>query len=108
MMSRSVLPSDATLTAIFQHVSYAMTSAAVFVVGAIAYNKPSPLLSNEAAMSGLLIMTLGALLALLNIVWGLRRLRTLFANRTLSILFALAQVLFMGRLFYLAIVTRFI
>lgn len=102
------LPADEALTAVFQHVSYAMTSAAVFVVGAIAYNKPSPLLSEESRVSGLLIMAIGATLALLNVTWGLRRLRTLFARRSLSIAFALIQVLFMLRLFYLAVVTRFV
>lgn len=102
------LPSDDVLTALFQHISYAMTSAAVFVVGAIAYSKPSPLLSNEAAVSGGLIMALGTALALLNVVWGLRRLRELFARRALNFGFAVLQVLFMARLFYLAVVTRFV
>lgn len=104
----ALLPSDEILTAIFQHVSHAMTCAAVFVVGAIAYHKPSPLLSSEAAVAGLLIMALGGLLALLNVAWGLRRLRALFAHPALSMAFALLQVLFMARLFYLAIVTRFV
>ncbi len=108
MSFRPKLPSDEVLTIIFQHVSNAMTSAAVFVVGAIAYKKPSPLISDEAAVAGMLIMALGAALALLNIVWSLRRLREYFKTRFLVTLFALAQILFMGRLFYLAIVTRFV
>ena len=50
-MIMALLPSDETLTAIFQHVSHAMTCAAAFVVGAIAYHKPSPLLSIESIRS---------------------------------------------------------
>lgn len=102
------LPSDEILTALFQHVSYAMTCAAVFVVGAIAYKNPGSPLTSEATVSGLVIMALGAFLALLNIAWSMRRLQGLVANPILSAAFALFQILFMGRLFYLAIVTRFI
>lgn len=97
---------DRFLTAIFQHVSYSVTSAGVFVVGALAY-RSEPAADQTLQWSGAFIMVMGAFLALLNIVWTFRRINEIYRGAWLGAAFAVLQAFFVLRVFQLAIVTKF-
>ena len=97
---------DRFLTTIFQHVSYSVSSAGIFVVGALAYRR-EPTGDQTLHWSGAFIMVMGAMLALLNIVWTFRRTNEIYRGAWLGAAFALLQAFFVLRVFQLAIVTKF-
>lgn len=97
---------DQFMTVIFQHMSYSVTSAGVFVVGALAYRREH-VGDQTLQWSGAFIMAMGALLAGLNIVWTWHRVNAIYRGNWLGIAFTLLQTFFVFRVFQLAIITRF-